>query len=136
MLEMTTNEVGSFNLCDGETLEFHLAMSDEPGVNAMDGTMFSSDNKVINVKLVEDSTEVAVSNVTDTVVRGHQHSLFYKYTNDTGMPITYTITVDADISDMTASFATIEPGNLQWGYRTYGAGYELETNPTSSVCMM
>lgn len=131
---MTTNEVGSFNLCDGETLEFHLAMSDEPGIQ-MDGSTFSSDNKVTIVKLVEDSTEVAVSNVTDTIVRGHQHSLFYKYTNDTGGPITYTITVDADISDMTATVATIEPGNLQWGYRTYGEGYELENNPTSSVCI-
>lgn len=136
MLELATNDVGSFNLCDGETLEFHLAMSDEPGLQLMDAANFSSDNKVISVKLVEDTTEVAVSNVTDTIVRGHQHSLFYKYTNDTGMPITYTIMVDADISDMAASVATIEPGNLQWGYRTYGAGYELETNPTSSVCMI
>lgn len=106
-LDATTNPLGSFNLCDGETLEFHLAMSDEPGI-VMGGTTFSSDNKVVNVKLLEGAEEVAVSNVTDTVVRGHQHSLFYKYTNDTGNAITYMITVDADISDATASFATIE----------------------------
>lgn len=82
-------------------------MSDEPGI-VMGGTTFSSDNKVVNVKLLEGTEEVAVSNVTDTVVRGHQHSLFYKYTNDTGNAITYMITVDADTSDATASFATIE----------------------------
>ena len=106
-LDQPTQPVGSFNLCDGETLEFHLAMSDEPGI-VMGGTTFSSDNKVVNVKLLEGTEEVAVSNVTDTVVRGHQHSLFYKYTNDTGNAITYMITVDADTSDATASFATIE----------------------------
>ena len=109
-------------------------MSDEPGI-VMGDTTFSTDNKVINVKLLEGAEEVAISNVTDTIVRGHQHSLFYKYTNDTGMPITYSITVDADTSDGTASFATIERGNLQWGYRTYGAGYELGTNPMDSDCM-
>ena len=105
-LSMPTTPVGSFNLCDGETLEFHLAMSDEPGI-VMGDTTFSSDNKVISVKLLEGAEEVAVSNVTDTIVRGHQHSLFYKFTNDTGMPITYTIEVAADTSDATASSATI-----------------------------
>lgn len=132
-LDMATQTVGEFILCAGETLEFHLAMSDEPGI-VMGDTTFSSDNKVVNVKLNEEGNEVAVSNVTDTVVRGHQHSLFYKYTNDTGGPLTYTITVDADISDTASDFATIETGNLQWGYRSYGAGYELDTNPQSSMC--
>lgn len=30
--------------------------------------------------------------------------------------------------------ATIDPGNLQWGYRIYGEGYMLETDPMLTDC--
>ena len=96
--------------------------------------MFSTDNKVTSVSLFEDGTEVATSNVTDTVVRGHQHTLFYKFTNPGSTSITYTIVVNADIGDTASEPATIEQTNLQWGYKTYGDGYVLNVNPADSMC--
>ena len=136
LLDQATSDppIGAFNVCIGETVEFHLAMSDEPGLDMNDSSIFSTDNKVTGIQLLADGIEVAVSNVTDEVVRGHQHSLFYKNTNDTGMPIAYTIVVNADIGDAASNPATIEIGNLQWGYRTYEDGYVLGTNPTANVC--
>ena len=131
MLDSPTNEVGKFTLCGLETLDFHLAMSDEPGINGMD---FSTDNKVTSISLLEDGNEVATSNVTDTVVRGHQHTIFYKFTNPTSDMIEYTIVVNADIGDVSATPATIEQTNLQWGYKTYGDGYVLDVNPADSMC--
>ena len=130
-METAANTVGTFTLCGLETLDFHLAMSDEPGINNM---MFSTDNKVTSISLFEDGTEVATSNVTDTVVRGHQHTIFYKFTNPGSSSIEYTIVVNADIGDVASAPATIEQTNLQWGYKTYGDGYTLNVNPADSMC--
>ena len=59
------------------------------------------------------------------------HSIFYKATNDTGAPLEYSFVVFAnvDTTDPNDGVATIGAKNLQWGYRTYGEGYMLETNP-------
>lgn len=62
-------EVGSFMQCAGETLEFHLALSDEAGTDG--AGMLSSAYTVLSVVLKADGTEVASSNVSDAVVRGH-----------------------------------------------------------------
>lgn len=79
---------------------------------------------------------VASSNQLDSV-RGHQHSLFYKVTNGNSSNETFTITVDAIVTQgMTAggtdSYAKINANNLQFGYRTYAAGYTLEAMPNET----
>ena len=69
------------------------------------------------------------------IVRGHQHSLFYKFTNDSTDAVDYTINVAANTQDTDATPATIQMENLQWGYRTYADGYVLTVDPSESVCM-
>ena len=62
-------QVGTFMQCARETVEFHLALSDEAGT---DGSgMLSSAYTVQSVVLKADGTEVASSNVNDGIVRGH-----------------------------------------------------------------
>ena len=80
-------------------------------------------------------TEVAASAIIDTTVRDSQHRLFFKFDNDSDMPIEYTIVVNADIGGaMTDTKAVIEPNELQWGYRTWADTYVLDTTPTTNVC--
>ena len=89
VLDMAMVDVGTFNLCGRETLEFQLALSDVPGLD-MSMLDFSTGNRVTSVSLLAGS-EVAASALIDTTVRDSQHRLFYKFDNDTDMSITYTI---------------------------------------------
>lgn len=88
-LDMAMVDVGTFNLCGRETLEFQLALSDVPGLD-MSMMDVSTGNRVLSVSLLA-GTEVAASALIDTTVRDSQHRLFYKFDNDTDMSITYTI---------------------------------------------
>ena len=134
-LNIPETPVATFCVPDGETVEFHLSLADEAGLQ-MDGMTLSTANTVERVNLVSDVNGiVAQSNQVDSV-RGHQHSLFYKVTNATGDNETFTVNVDAIVSQGaptgTDTFAKINANNLQWGYRTYAAGYTLEAMPNDT----
>ena len=89
VLDTAMVDVGTFNLCGRETLEFQLALSDVPGLD-MSMMDVSTGNRVTSVSLLA-GTEVAASALIDTTVRDSQHRLFYKFDNDSDMAITYTI---------------------------------------------
>ena len=90
VLSTPSELLGQFCVDDGETLEFHLSASDQAGValdvngdpTSMLGTM--NQVKAIVLKLVGGPT-VAESRQDDNTVRGHQHSIFYKVTNNSGV---------------------------------------------------
>lgn len=59
MVLTTSPEVlAMFDLCVGETLDFHLALTDEPGVDA-NGLVIGNTNTVQNVALLADGVVVA-----------------------------------------------------------------------------
>ena len=122
--------------CPGETIEFHLALTDEAGRNAPMGSMLSSTNTVTSVSLNVGGNQVASSIMTDGEVRGHQHSLFYKAENTGTMPLEYEIIVTAIVTGggPTDTVPKILAENFQWGYRTYGMGYMLNTDPAANLC--
>ena len=130
----------SFTQCEGETLEFHLTLTDEAGLLFMDSTMESAENELTRVALFADMDPVALSTTIDTSdmndggVSGYRHSLFYKTTN-TGPTKTYTIQIQAVGTNTDDDFAMIQPKNLQWGYIMWGAGYVLGEDPADSECM-
>ena len=126
--------VGTFTQCPGETMEFHLALADEAGTNGSTG--LSSAYTVTKVSLKADTNEVVSSNVADGVVRGHQHTLFYKFGNNSMAAVVYTIEVEAVVigGGMMDTRAMIKEQNLQWGYRTYGEGYVLDTMANANPC--
>lgn len=112
-------------------MEFHLSMTDQPGVmldGSLNPTTMLNGNQVKAVVLELDGTGTVAESRQIDETRGHQHSIFYKVTNDTTDNQTYNIKLDADVAAGTGTaeeFAQIPPRNLQWSYRTYGAGYEL-----------
>jgi len=132
-----------FCLPAGETMEFHLSMTDQAGVEldagTGDPTTTLNGNVVKAVVLRETVANVTVaeSRQIDTDPRGHQHSIFYKVTNMSGDTQTYAIRLEADVSfaasAMDAEYAQVPVGNLQWSYRTYAAGYPLEA--PAGVCI-
>ena len=129
----------SFTQCTGETLEFHLTLTDEAGLLFMDNTMESAENELTLVTLFADMDPVATSTTLDSSdmndggVSGYRHSLFYKTTNS-GATKTYTIQVTAIGTNTDDDFAMIQPNNLQWGYIMWGEGYLLGENPLDSEC--
>lgn len=137
-LNLGTTTVGTFTLCEGETLEFHLALTDEAGTMNADPMSPSEMNELTAVTLLANLVPVAVSNtiavddVSDGAVSGYRHTLFYKVT--CAGPTTFTIDIDAVIDDMDGTFATVMPGNLQWGYRVYDEGYVLNNTAMDSMC--
>ena len=141
-IELTDGQITlptSFTQCTGETLEFHLTLTDEAGLLFMDNTMESAENELTLVTLFADMDPVATSTTLDSSdmndggVSGYRHSLFYKTTNS-GATKTYTIKVTAIGTNTDDDFAMIQPNNLQWGYIMWGEGYLLGENPLDSEC--
>ena len=135
-LDSGTVTVGNFNLCEGETLEFHLALTDEAGVMNANPNELSILNELTAVTLLANTIPVAVSSTIDTdamndsAVSGYRHTLFYKVT--CAGPTDFQIDIDAVIDDSDGTFASVMPGNLQWGYRVYGEGYVLDNDAMDS----
>lgn len=142
-IELTDGEITlptSFTQCTGETIEFHLALTDEAGLLLDDMSMESANNELTIVTLFADAIPVATSTTLDASdnndggISGYRHSLFYKTTNTEAM-ITYTIRITAVGTNADDDFAMIMPNNLQWGYIMWGDGYVLNEDPVDSVCM-
>ena len=142
-IELTDGEITlptTFTQCNGETLEFHLALTDEAGLLFMDPMQESGENELTSITLFAGETAVATSTTLDGMgnndagVAGYRHSLFYKTTNVSGGTITYSIVITAVGSNTDDMFAMIQPKNLQWGYIMYGDGYVLDEAATTSLC--
>ena len=131
LIDIPIKSLGEFILCPGETVEFFISMTNEPGINSVPG-----DSVVFRLVLVSDEAfendpfrepivaradNDSISNPLDLLMR----NLFYKQTNEKDVPITFTISVQADyfINEDSDTPASIRPGNLQWGYRKYGELY-------------
>ena len=138
-LDSETVTVGNFNLCTGETLEFHLALTDEAGTLNDDPMTPSMMNELTAVTLSANSSVVAISStidmtsMADGAVSGYRHTLFYKVT--CAGPTDFQIDINAVIDDSDGTFASVKPGNLQWGYRVYGEGYVLNNDAADSECV-
>ena len=129
LIDLPIKSLGEFTLCPGETVEFFGSMTNEPGINSVPG-----DSVIFRLVLVSD--EVFDPFRDPVVARADNDSnadpfdllmrnLFYKQTNEKDVPITFTLSVQADyfINEDSDTPASIRPGNLQWGYRKYGEQY-------------
>ena len=88
----------TFTVCEGDTVEFHLAMTDEPGLTD-NPFVESMTNEGTVVTLLANDEEVAVSSTLDVDgnndggAAGYRHTLFYK--NTASMETEYKIQITA-----------------------------------------
>ena len=117
MLDDGINTLPStFSLCPGETLDFHLALTNEAGTDANNMSSPSATNEFTAVTLLAGTTPVAISSTFDNVpendgaVASYIHTLFYKFTNDSPTDsIDYSIEILAIGTTAADGLATIMP---------------------------
>ena len=113
-----------------ETVEFHLAAT----TTAMNGV---NDGDITGFFLLADGVPVAASTHSDALVmmggRSRSHTLFYKNTLIGDTTFTVAWSNKAITAASAGVSASIDVNNLQWGYKTYEAGYVLEV-AASGAC--
>ena len=113
-----------------ETVEFHLAAT----TTAMNGI---DDGDITGFFLLANNVPVAASTHSDALVmmggRSRSHTLFYKNTLIGDTTFTVAWSNKAITAASAGVSASIDVNNLQWGYKTYEAGYVLEA-AASGAC--